>query len=930
MNTTHSLGGIGTVQTTTRTRLRFAWDNVDAGIVNALLNAAYAEEPDELRRLASDEHRRRQVSRVFGSPPSIKNLDAMPAAWRVLHRDWLLRTATVADLRALAMVVRRGLAPADRAPGARSQAQLREFFAARNLTENFKSNLRRQFLQVHRIPQPVKSVGRRATGVAATGAHMLKGHGEPKLNVPYRCQLDAREGLDRLDAARSADNRRGLVVLPTGAGKTVATAGWILDRLVDDPNRRVLWLAHQQELLEQAADTFAREAASLPEGFSLRLRIVSSAHSAESSLADSELDIALVTWQTLHNGWAERGRARLGHFLSWPTIVVVDEAHHAGASAYQRILETVTAAPDVLVVGLTATPWPTNTAAASRLRATFPVDVIVVTAEDLHESGILATPVLHTVETGQTLELSAAELRAARGDLPPSVLKRLATEARNRLVVRSWIDRSEQWGKTLVFATSKSHADQLGDSFREHKVDARVLHSSIEQPRGDILRWFREQTQPCVLVSVGMLTEGVDLPDARTAILARPTTSRILMRQMIGRVLRGPQAGGETEAHVVYLRDQWANFDEILEPVELPDLAGNVIADSPGPEEHRLPPILDDVEGAPIGEDILAQVRRMYIRRVDRLPLDPATSPTRLAGYYATYEGNVPVMEHQVDGYEDLLRRALRGDGFQGAPPLSLFDDDHPPYPTRRALETIVSHARTYNEPPVFHRLEASISPRAVAGQLRGVPAQTDEEREAWLRNRYETSLARLAYATFDHFEEAVERELRELRRAGSSGAHYLNAEQATTPTTDESSKPALRRSSNRQLPRLSDVVIAMRSLLAGQAVIERIDDQDLPTLDWTKRPVKNAWAYWSLKTTGQRAGKPVIRVNRALQAPATQISDAVLEYLIYHELLHDLLPLQGHCAEFRRLEGMWPDADQLDLEIDTLDEKYAIRLRSR
>jgi superfamily II DNA or RNA helicase len=907
-----------------RTRQRFDWDKVDADVVKALLEAAYAGQLDDLRRLTSDEQKRRQVARVFGSPPSMKSLDAVPGAWVVLHQRWLLKRADVEDLEALSMYVRRGLAPADRNPEATSETQLRNFFVARRLTNNFKQNLRRQFLRAHRSPQPVRATGRQASDASASGVITLSGQAEPSEFVPYRCQEDARRGLDRLDGAAIPDKRRGLVVLPTGAGKTVTAAGWILDRLSEAPTRRVLWLANQQELLEQAASTFAREATSRPAGFERRMRIISSGHSAASSLVDDDLDIALITWQTLNTSWAERGQTRLNHFLSRPTIVVVDEAHHAGAAVYQRILETVIATRNVLVVGLTATPWPTNSNAASRLRATFPVDIIVVTAEELHAAGILATPIMHTVDTGQTLELSASELRAARGDLPPSVLARLANDGRNRVAVNSWTDHCEQWGKTLVFATNKSHADQLGDGFRENKADVRVLHSSIEEPRGDVLAWFRDQTTPCVLVSVGMLTEGVDLPDARTAMLARPTASRILMRQMIGRVLRGPQAGGEAEAHVVYLRDQWPNFEDILEPVELPDLAGTVTSGSPGLEERRLPPILDE-QGVPIGDDILAQVRRMYLRRIDRLPLDPATSSTRLAGYYATHEGNVPVMEHQLDGYVDLLRRALRGDRFQGAPALSLFDDDHPPYPTRRAVETIVSHARTYKEAPPFHGLEASISPRAVAEQARAMGAQTDEEREAWLLNRFDTTLARLAYATFAHFEEAVERELRELRRAQSGGTRRLNAEQLETPTTDECARPALRRSAGRTLPRLSDVVASMRQTLVSEAVVLRIDDQDLPILDWTKRPVKDSWAYWSLKTTGRSAGRPVIRVNRALQAPATQISDAMLEYLVYHELLHDLLPGQGHDAEFRRLEALWPNADQLDSALDELIEKYTI-----
>ena len=61
-------------------------------------------------------------------------------------------------------------------------------------------------------------------------------------------------------------------------------------------------------------------------------------------------------------------------------------------------------------------------------------------------------------------------------------------------------------------------------------------------------------THPAVLVSVNMLNEGVNLPDARTAFLARPTTSHILMQQMIGRVLRRPKANGDADAHLVDFR----------------------------------------------------------------------------------------------------------------------------------------------------------------------------------------------------------------------------------------------------------------------------------------------------------------------------------------------------------------------------------------
>jgi hypothetical protein len=96
-----------------------------------------------------------------------------------------------------------------------------------------------------------------------------------------------------------------------------------------------------------------------------------------------------------------------------------------------------------------------------------------------------------------------------------------------------------------------------------------------------------------------------------------------------------------------------------------------------------------------------------------------------------------------------------------------------------------------------------------------------------------------------------------------------------------------------------------------------------LPAADWTRRPVKSTFAYWAPRISGRGRGNPVIRVNRLLQAPATQVSDEVLQLLLWHELGHHLLPGRGHDAVFRRLEALWPDFASLDNELDTLHTRF-------
>src|SRR5690606_10547046 len=159
----------------------------------------------------------------------------------------------------------------------------------------------------------------------------------------------------------------------------------------------------------------------------------------------------------------------------------------AAAQSYQRILKEIHRQKDVILLGLTATPWPSGTSAALTLRMTFPTTVIDVSAEELHKRGILATPVIYTQDTHQSLDLTESELRlATRLDIPPDVLSRLRSEARNRLIVDTFKASPRKWGKSLVFATSTEHADDLGRLFRAEGIDTRVLHSRILDPRVDV------------------------------------------------------------------------------------------------------------------------------------------------------------------------------------------------------------------------------------------------------------------------------------------------------------------------------------------------------------------------------------------------------------------------------------------------------------
>lgn len=895
--------------TPARTRKRFDWKAVDARLIRRMLESLGEYEPARLRGL-SDVNLRRQAAIVFGDPPAAGKL--VRPTLEVLRDRWLLQAAGVDDVRWLVSHLAPGTANSDRIDVAfASKTAMLSYLGRRRFTATYQQLIHQAFVRAHKTPQPVLGAGRVGTRQAVDDAITLGGTGKANVAKPYPHQIEALKKLDKLLTASSSE-ARGLLVLPTGGGKTRTVAQWLMQQLAKDSTLRVLWLAHQQELLEQAAATFEQLAPLLARSGERRARLVSSNHASTSVFVDDHLDIVFATWQSLHRNWTVRDARRVATFMRRPTLVVVDEAHRAGAAGYDQILTALQRANPRAVIGLTATPWPGSPSGTRRFRETFPREIYRISPEELHARGVLATPVLHTLDTGVHLELSANERKLVGDDLPPSVLRKLATRERDRIVVNQWTQRPTFWGKTLAFATSKAHAEQLRSMFDEAGVPAQAVYTGAPGERGEMLRWFRAQKTPCVLVSVGMLTEGVDLPDARTAILARPTTSRILLRQMIGRVLRGPQAGGEPTAHLLFLRDHWLNFEDVLDPLDLPDLAGRAMS-SAGGTEHELPPLVDELTETELPRDLERQLGRMYEQRVASLPHDHTAGSAHLIGYYDLGDLlKVPVLSHQEAGFAELIARAAaRGHSFQGAPPRSLFDDVPPPYPSKRSLDLLVDYVRTSGEPEFVEVSLRSGAEQVALDLLRDPGLDTGD----WLQQQFEAGLARLAYRSLDHFREDVYRLVNEHR----SSTHARHNPESLPIRAVSARSRAPRHSTHRVLPRIQDVARQAAECLEGEAVLEHLYLDHLPPCTWTERSNVSFWATWTLKTSGKAAGKPYIRVNKALQVSATHVPDAVLEYLLFHELLHHLLPAQGHSAEFRRLEGMWPDADRLDHTLDEL-----------
>ncbi|MBP1534431.1 MAG: DEAD/DEAH box helicase family protein, partial [Ruminococcus sp.] len=168
-----------------------------------------------------------------------------------------------------------------------------------------------------------------------------------------------KKAMNNLDIINRNDSYSTLVVLPTGGGKTYTAAIWLLRNAIDN-KKKILWIAHRQTLLDQAAETFQRYAYSeiIPSISSFKYRVISGATEHDRMIdIDKKDDVLIVSKDSIGrnlsalDGWLE-GEDEL--------YFVVDEAHHSTAKTYRRIIDYVKGkVSHVKLIGLTATPFRT-------------------------------------------------------------------------------------------------------------------------------------------------------------------------------------------------------------------------------------------------------------------------------------------------------------------------------------------------------------------------------------------------------------------------------------------------------------------------------------------------------------------------------------------------------------------------------------------
>lgn len=322
--------------------------------------------------------------------------------------------------------------------------------------------------------------------------------------VPTDIQRDA---LAALHNTRLEGYQRGLVVLATGLGKT-----WLAAFDTQQAQaRRILFVAHREEILNQAASTF------------LRIRPQTSLGLYTGRQRDAEVDILCASIQTL-------GRDQHLQQFS-PThfdYVVVDEFHHAAAPMYRRLLQHFS--PRFLL-GLTATPDRSDQSDILAL-----CDDNLVFERNLFagiDGGFLA-PFHYFGILDESVDYREIPWRNGQFD-PEMLVNKLATHARARHALKEWQDKAQT--RTLAFCVSRRHADFMAEQFRAAGIVAAAVYAGSALSRGEALQQLADGRLQ-VIFSVDLFNEGVDLPAIDTVLMLRPTESKILFLQQLGRGLR--------------------------------------------------------------------------------------------------------------------------------------------------------------------------------------------------------------------------------------------------------------------------------------------------------------------------------------------------------------------------------------------------------
>lgn len=311
-----------------------------------------------------------------------------------------------------------------------------------------------------------------------------------------------------------------LVVLPTGCGKTVVAAE-IIKAIYP---LRAMFIAHRDTLIYQAKKTIEAHANLTCD--------IEMAHMEAGANLFERASVVISTVQTQIAGG--NGNGRMTRFDPNDFgLLIVDEAHHYASPGWKRVLEYYRKNPKLKVLGITATPDRADEEALGQIFDTVAYDYEILDA--IHDGWLV--PIEQQMVKIEGLDFSQVKITA--GDLNGAQLARVMEAEQNlQGVAGASIDIIGQ-RRAIIFTASVAHAEMTSNILNRHRqgMSAWVCDKTDKVERQKLLKAFAAGSVQ-VVCNCGILTEGFDDPGVEVCVMARPTKSRSLYAQMIGRTTR--------------------------------------------------------------------------------------------------------------------------------------------------------------------------------------------------------------------------------------------------------------------------------------------------------------------------------------------------------------------------------------------------------
>lgn len=384
------------------------------------------------------------------------------------------------------------------------------------------------------------------------------------------------KALRRVENFLAQEPRRALLHMPTGSGKTRTAMNVVANYMRSRDHGVVVWLAHSEELCEQAMDEFQKAWSAL----GIRdVQLIRFWGPYDIDLRDVTDGVIIAGLKKAHSSLLNND-SQLRALSTRDPLVVMDEAHQAIAPTYKLIIDQLLRPmSNAQFLGLSATPgrsW--NDPEADRKLASFFANQKVTLKVDGYDNpvsylisqGYLAKPKFLPIEVASSVALSAEEQDQLSDtfEIPTTVLDKLGDdEQRNLLIVHHAEQLLKRHKRVILFASSVRQSDLLSAVLSARGYWAASITSKSPNGRAESIAAFKDDDDmPKILCNFGVLTTGFDAPRTSAALIARPTFSLVLYSQMVGRAMRGKVAGGNETCEILTVVDTTLpGFDSVVE-----------------------------------------------------------------------------------------------------------------------------------------------------------------------------------------------------------------------------------------------------------------------------------------------------------------------------------------------------------------------------